>query len=46
MALEMELCALLQETLDTRVLGGPKMQSEAEEGLQALKWAGRFIKQV
>jgi len=46
MALEMELCALLLETLDTRVLGPPKMQSKEEEGLQALKWAGRFVKQV
>jgi hypothetical protein len=46
MALEMELCALLLETLDTRVLGPPKMQSKEEEGLQALKWAGRFVRQV
>jgi len=39
MALEMELCALLLQTLDTRVLGTPKMQEgEEEEGLQALEW--------
>jgi hypothetical protein len=38
MALEMELCALLLETMDTRVLGPPKMQSEEEKGLQAVKW--------
>jgi hypothetical protein len=37
MVLEMELCMLLLETLDTRVLGPPKMQ-EGEEGLQALEW--------
>jgi hypothetical protein len=37
MALEMDLCGLLLETLDTRVLGPPKMQSEEEKGLQALK---------
>jgi hypothetical protein len=38
-ALEMELCVLLLETLDTRVLGQPKMQEgEEEEGLQALEW--------
>ncbi len=39
MVLEMELCVLLQETLDIRMLGPPKMQEgEDEEGLQALEW--------
>jgi hypothetical protein len=39
MVLEMESCVLLLETLDTRVLGRPKMQEgEEEEGLQALEW--------
>jgi hypothetical protein len=39
MVLEMELCMLFMETLDTRMLGPPKMQEEEEEeGLQALKW--------
>jgi hypothetical protein len=37
MALEMELCALLLETLDTRMLGPPKMQSQEGKGLQALR---------
>jgi hypothetical protein len=37
MALEMELCLLLLETLDTTVLGPPKMQSKEEKGFQALK---------
>jgi hypothetical protein len=37
MALEMELCVLLLKTLDTIVLGPPKMQEE-EEGLQVLEW--------
>jgi hypothetical protein len=46
MALEMELCALLLETLDTRMLGPPKMQSEVEKGLQALKWSWKVVKQV
>jgi len=45
MALEMELCALLLETLDTKVLGPPKMHEE-KEGLEASKWVGRFVKQV
>jgi len=38
MALEMDLRALLLETLHTKVLGPPKMQSEQEKGLQGLKW--------
>ncbi len=39
MTLEMELCALLLDTLDARVLGPPKMQKgEDEKGLQALEW--------
>jgi hypothetical protein len=45
MALEMELCALLLETLDTRVLGPPKMQSK-EEGCRPQNGVGRFVKQV
>jgi hypothetical protein len=44
MALEMELCVLLLETLDTRVLGPPKMQSQKEKGLQALKWGWKVCK--
>jgi hypothetical protein len=36
-SMESELCVLLLETLDTRVLGPPKMQSEEEKGLQAFK---------
>ncbi len=37
LVLEMELCVLLLETLDTRVLGPPKMQEgEEEEGLQVV----------
>jgi hypothetical protein len=39
MALEMELCTLLLETLDTKMLGPPKMQEGGKEkGLQALEW--------
>jgi hypothetical protein len=39
MMLKMELCALLLETLDIKVLGPPKMQEgEEEEGLHALEW--------
>jgi len=37
MALEMELCALLLETMDSRVLGPPNTQKEEEKGLQAVK---------
>jgi hypothetical protein len=33
MAIKMELCALLLETFEIRVLGPPKMQGEEEEGL-------------
>jgi len=44
MALEMELCALLLETMDTRVLGPPKMRSEEEKGLQAVKWGWSVCK--
>jgi hypothetical protein len=33
MAIKMELCALLLETFETKVLGAPKMQGEEEEGL-------------
>jgi hypothetical protein len=39
MALEMEFCAVVLETVDTRVLGPTKMQSQEEEGLHALKWS-------
>jgi hypothetical protein len=39
MALEMELCTILLETLDIIVLGPPKMQEgQEEEGLHNLKW--------
>jgi hypothetical protein len=39
MMFEMELCALLLDTLDARVLGPPKMQEgEEEKGLHALEW--------
>jgi hypothetical protein len=33
MALEMELCALLLETIDTKLLGSPKMQEGEKERL-------------
>jgi len=36
---EMELCMLLLKTIDTKVLGPPKMWEEEEEkGLHALEW--------
>jgi hypothetical protein len=38
MMLKMELCALLLNTLDTKVLVGPPKMQEGEEGLQALEW--------
>ncbi len=45
MALEMELCTLLLETLDINLLGPPKMQEgEEEEGLHALEWGWQVCK--
>jgi hypothetical protein len=42
----LEICALLLETLDTRMLGPPKMQSQEEKVLQALKWGWKVCKEV